>query len=210
MYLSPYRHRPLSAGWVAVEEGLFKAFDSGGGSEAARLFDKLGYADYYMETIKSGNRWEQAMAAERLGHMRCKRALPLIVEAFESPNTDLKLMAIHAAGRIGDASMLPALVRIMKSAVLRSEEVSKKILASSIISFGALASRPLVEELSCPDWRVRAACLNLLGEIGGAGLGPLFLKLLDDPEQDVRAKAARGLGRIRCVEAAEKLEACLG
>src|SRR4030067_848497 len=47
--------------------------------EAARLFDKLGYADHYMKTIKSGNRWEQALAAERLGHVRCARSLPLLV-----------------------------------------------------------------------------------------------------------------------------------
>jgi HEAT repeat protein len=209
VHLSPYRHKPGSSAWVAVEEGLFKAFDSAGAAGAASLFDKLGYADYYMKSIRSGNRWEQAMAAERLGHMRCEKALPLIVEAFESPNTDLRLMAIHAAGRIGDPSVLPALVRIMKSVVLTGEDVSKKVLASSILSFGASASRPLVDELSCPDWRVRAVCLNLLGEIGGAGLGPLFMRMLDDPEQDVRAKAARGLGRIRCAEAALKLEECL-
>lgn len=209
VHLSPYRHKPGTGAWVAVEEGLFRAFDSAGAVDAASLFDKLGYADYYMKSIKTGNRWEQAMAAERLGHMRCRRALPLIVEAFESRNIDLRLMAIHAAGRIGDASVLPALVKIMKSAVLNDEDVSKKVLASSIISFGASATRALVGELSCSDWRVRAACLYLLGEIGGAGLGPLFMRMLDDPEQDVRAKAARGLGRIRCVEAAPRLEACL-
>lgn len=209
VHLVPYRHRPGSAGWIAVEEGLFSAFETAGAAEASGLFDKLGYVDYYMELIRSGNRWEQAMAAERLGHIRCKRALPLIVEAFESPNTDLKLMAIHAAGRIGDASVLSALVRIMKSAVLNDEDVSKKVLASSILSFGSSATRALVDELSCSDWRVRAVCLNLLGEIGGAWLGPLFMRMLDDPEQDVRAKAARGLGRIRCVEAAPRLEECL-
>jgi len=209
VYLAPYRHRPGSAGWTAVEEGILCAYDTSGSTEAASLFDKLGYADHYMESIKSGNRWEQALAAERLGHIRCKRSLPMIAEAFESRNTDCKLMAIFAAGRIGDPSILPDLVRIMKSVVTTGEEVSKKILASSIISFGDLATASLVDELTCPDWRVRAAFLALLAEIGGAGLAPLFMKMLDDPEQDVRAKAAMGLGRIRFSDAAEKLEESL-
>lgn len=209
VHLAPYRHRPGSAGWTAVEEGLLCAFDTSGATDAASLFDKLGYADYYIESIKSGNKWEQALAAERLGHIRCKRALPTIAEALESRNADCRLMAIYAAGRIGDPSILPDLVRIMKSVVTAGEEISKKILSSSIISFGGLATASLVEELNCPDWRVRAAFLAMLAEIGGAGLAPLFMKMLDDPEQDVRAKAAMGLGRIRCVEAAEKLEECL-
>lgn len=206
VHLAPYRHRPGSAGWTAVEEALFCAFDTSGAPEAASLFDKLGYAGHYIESIRSGDRWEQAMAAERLGHIRCSRALPVIAEALESGNTDLKLMAIYAAGRIGDPSILPALVRIMKSVVTAGEEVSRKVLSSSIISFGHQATGELARELSCPDWRVRAASLAMLAEIGGAGSDQLFIKMLDDPEQDVRAKAAMGLGRIRCAEAAWRIE----
>jgi len=209
-YLGPYRRRPGSAAWVAVEESIFRAFETAHcRDEAARLFDKLGYADYYMKTIKSGNRWEQALAAERLGRIRCARAQPVLVEALESRNTDLLLMAIHALGLIEDGSVLPKLIKMLKSAVLTGEEVSKKVLASSIISFGAEAVRALAAELADPDWRVRAACLNLLGEIGGANLAPLFMKMLNDPEQDVRAKAAKSLGRLRCVEAAPRLESAL-
>lgn len=209
-YLGPYRHRPGSAAWVAVEENIFRAFENADCRiEAARLFEKLGYADHYMKLIRSGNRWEQALAAERLGRIRCTRALPQLIDALESRNTDLKLMAIHAVGLMEDGSALPALIKMLKAAVLTGEEVSKKVIASSIISFGAAAARELASELSHPDWRVRSACLNLLGEIGGAPLAPLFMKMLSDREQDVRAKAAKGLGRLRCIEAAPRLEAVL-
>ena len=208
--LTPYRHKPGSAAWAAVEENIFRAFDGANRSgEVARFFDKLGYADHYIRMIKSGNRWEQALAAERLGRIRCVRAVPQLVEALESANTDLSLMAIHALGLIGDGSALPSLIKMLKSAVLTGEEVSKKVLASSIISFGAEAARALAAELTGPDWRVRSACLNLLGEIGGAHLAPLFMKMLSDSERDVRAKAAKALGRLRCVEAAPSLEAAL-
>lgn len=205
-----YRHRPGSPEWIAVEENLFKAFDAGRGrDEASSLFERLGYSDYYMETMRSGNKWEQARAAERLGYMRCARALPLLVEALESRNVDLKLMAIHALGLIGDESVLPGLMKLLRNSILTGEEVSRKVLTSSIVSFGAGASRALADELGDPDWRVRSVCLDLLGEIGGAHLAPLFMKMLSDPEQDVRAKAAKGLGRIRCVDSVPRLEAAL-
>lgn len=209
-YTGNYRHSPGSAAWVAVEENIFRAFEVPGcRDEAARLFDMLGYTDHYMETIKSGNRWEQAISAERLGHMKCRRALPLLVEALQSANLDLKLMSICAVGLINDASVLPALVNMLRGAVSTGEEVSKRVIASSIISFGPAASRTLAAELTNPDWRMRAACLNLLVEIGGANLAPLFTKMLSDPEQDVRAKAAKGLGRIRCAGAAPDLATAL-
>lgn len=209
-YLGPYLHRPGSPAWTAVEEHIFKALEAGNcRDEAARLFDRLGYADHYMKLMKTGSRWEQALAAERLGRAGCRRAIGQLALALESANTDLKLMAIHALGLIGDGSVLPALVNKYKAVVLAEEEVSKKVLASSIISFGAAAARELVSGVAHPDWRVRTACLNLLGEIGGAALAPLFMKALSDPEQDVRAKAAKGLGRLRRVEAAPMLEASL-
>lgn len=205
-----YRHRPGSPAWTAVEENLFRAFDSGHGrDEAARLFDSLGYCAHYMETINSGSKWAQAMAAERLGFMRCARALPLLVKSLESRNIDLKLMAIHALGLIGDASVLPGLIKLLRNSILTDEEVSRKVLTSSIVSFGAEAIRELVDELADPDWRVRSVCLDMLGEIGGAGLSPLFMKMLSDPEQDVRAKAAKGLGRMRCVDSVPRLESAL-
>ncbi|MBI2401088.1 MAG: HEAT repeat domain-containing protein [Deltaproteobacteria bacterium] len=205
-----YRHRPGSPAWIAVEENLFKAFDSDHGrSEAARLFDALGYTSHYIDTIESGGRWAQAMAAERLGYMRCARALPLLVKSLESRNTDLKLMVIHALGLIGDASVLPIMMKLLRSSILIDEEISRKVLISSIVSFGAEAVRALVAELADPDWRIRAVCLDLLVEIGGANLSPLFMKMLDDPEQEVRAKAAKGLGRIRCVDSVPRLEFAL-
>lgn len=201
-YLGPYRHRPGSPAWQAVEEKIFEAFDSGrGNTEAMRLFDKLGYAEYNMMLIKSGNRWEQALAAERLGHMRCREAMPQLVEALESGNTDLKLMAVHALGLIGDSSALPHLIKMFRGTIASGEEVSRKVLTSSIISFGAAASRELLIELSFPDWRMRSAVLDMLGEIGGARLAPAVMKMLKDPERDVRAKAAKCLGKLRHADA---------
>lgn len=201
-YLGPYRKRPGSVAWTAIEEELFKAFDSRRGrTEAIRLFEKLGYAEYNMKAVRSGNRWEQAMAAERLGHMRCREALPVLIEALESSNTDLKLMAVHALGLIGDASALPHLMKMLRSTISAGEEVSRKVLTSSIISFGAVATRDLIRELSSPDWRIRAASLEMLGEIGGAMIAPAVMNMLKDPERDVRAKAAKCLGKLRCADA---------
>lgn len=201
-YLEPYRRRPGSVAWEAIEEQLSLAFDSPKGrSEAIRLFEKLGYAEYDMKALKSANRWRQAMAAERLGHMRCTEAIPALVESLESRNTDLKLMAVHALGLMGDTSALPHLMKKLKAGISEGEELSRRVLTSSIISFGAAATRDLITALSDPDWRVRAVSLDMLGEIGGGLIAPAVMRMLRDPERDVRAKAAKCLGKLRCADA---------
>lgn len=201
-YLGSYMKRPGSAAWFAVEDRLFEAFDTKRArDEAMRLFDKLGYLEYNMKMVRSGNKWEQATAAERLGHMRCKKAVGLLIESMESANMDLKLMSVHALGRICDPMALPNLMTKLRSTVSAGEEVSMRVLTSAILSFGPVAVRDLIEELSSPDWRMRSAVLEMLGEIGGASIAPAVARMLRDPEQDVRAKAVKCLGRIRCFDA---------
>lgn len=206
VYLGPYLKRPGSAPWRVIEEKLFEALDSGrAAEEAGRLYEKLGYTEYNMKALKSGGRREQALAAERLGHMRCKEAVPALIASLESPNNDLRLMSVHALGLIGDAAALQPLVKMLRATIVAGEDVSRRVLTSSIISFGPLATRDLIAELAFPDWRVRAASLEMLGEIGGALIAPAVMRMLDDPERDVRAKAAKCLGKLRCAEAVPAL-----
>lgn len=193
---APYRRAQGGAAWTAVEENLLKALEGPGSSEAARLLTELGYAGYYMKRLKARRKWEQAMAAERLGRMRCAKAVPALIEALASENRDLKLMAIYSLGRIGDEAAIPPLLGLMRLAITTEEDISLRILKSALLSFGPLVMRDLLAELESPDWRMRSTALDMLCELGSRELGPRFLRLLEDPEQDVRAKAAKGLGRI--------------
>lgn len=197
--------RPGSHAWSAVEECLFKGFETQGRDEAARLFDELGYTRHYLERIRKGNRWEQALAAEKLGRIKCQRALAHLIEALSSGNKDLKLMAINSLGSIGDEAAIPHLIGILKRSLRDEEEVSTRVLKSAIISFGPAVLRDLLSELDNDDWRVRATVLEVLCEINDRAALPEFTRKLRDDEQEVRAKAARGLGRLGSPEAVPAL-----
>jgi len=188
--------RPGSPSWSAVEEFLFKGLDTPGREEAIRLFDELGYTRHYLERIRKGNRWDQALAAEKLGRIRCQRAVPHLIEALSSANKDLKLMAINSLGSIGDEAAIPHLISILKRSLKDEEEVSTRVLKSALISFGPAVLRDLLSELDNDDWKVRATVLEILCEINDMAALSEFTRKLRDCEPEVRAKAAKGLGRL--------------
>lgn len=205
-----YARKPGSPAWTAVEEALFKALNTETGrDEAARLFESLGYARHYLRKLKNGNRWERALAAEKLGEIRYTAAVPHLLEATGSKKRDLKLMAVNALGAIRDESAIPHLITTLKHTLAHEEEVSVRVLKSAIISFGPAVLRDLLLELNDPDWRVRAAMLDIIGEIGNRGAAPELTRMLRDPEHEVRAKAAKGLGKLRHREAVPELIRCL-
>ncbi|MBI2412954.1 MAG: HEAT repeat domain-containing protein [Deltaproteobacteria bacterium] len=203
--LRPFQKKPGSASWIAIEENLFRALGTAGRQEALRLFNALGYADRYMETLSSKRKWEQALSAEKLGRINCRGAVQHLIDALKSPNRDLQLMAVHSLGAIGDETAMPHLIALLKQSISAEEEISLTILKSSILAFGLNAVMWLVPCLDDSDWRLRSTALDVLGEIGDKGLTGEFMRLLKDPEQDVRAKAAKGLGKLRGPEAVPML-----
>lgn len=209
--IRPFQKKPGSASWIAIEENLFRALGSEKGrQEALRLFNVLGYADRYTESLSSKRKWEQALSAEKLGRINCRGAVQHLIDALKSPNRDLLLMSIHSLGVIGDETALPHLIALLKHAVTAEEEVSLPILKSAILAFGLNAEMWLVPCLNDSDWRMRSTALDILGEIGGADLSGEFMWRLKDPEQDVRAKAAKGIGKLKFREAIPMLMEALG
>ncbi|MBI5453555.1 MAG: HEAT repeat domain-containing protein [Deltaproteobacteria bacterium] len=204
--IRPFQKKPGSAGWIAIEENLFRALGSDAGrQEGLRLFNVLGYADRYMESLSSKRKWEQALSAEKLGRINCRGAVPNLMDSLKSPNRDLQLMAIHSLGVIGDETAIPPLVALLKQSVAAEEEISLTVLKSSILAFGQNAVMWLVPCLNDPDWRMRSTVLDVLGEIGDRRLSGEFMRMLKDTEQDVRAKAAKGIGKLKCREAVPML-----
>jgi len=207
-----YRHRPGSPGWTAVEECLLQCVESVDGRvEAARLLDSLGYTRHYLRKLKKGSRWDSALAAERLGRIRYAAAVPYLIEALGSDRKDVRLMAINSLGVIGDESAIPHLMNALKQTLKDKdgEDVSVRVVKSAIISFGTAVLRDLMGELKSQDWMVRATALDILGEIGDSSTSAEFSRMLGDPEHEVRAKAAKGLGKLKVREAIPLLLAAL-
>lgn len=192
------RKPPGSNAWVAIEEALFNALDSGKETGRVRgLFDGLGYTEYYMKKLKRGNRWERALYAERLGKLECVEAVPELINALSSEYRDVRMLAAHSLGRIRDERGLPPLIMELRTAIVSDDEdMSLKILKSAIISFGPVLMERIPPLTKDPEWRIRAAAIEVLGEVTDQAMAPIFMEGLTDPGQDVRAKSARALGKL--------------
>ncbi|MBI5902748.1 MAG: HEAT repeat domain-containing protein [Deltaproteobacteria bacterium] len=205
------RKPPGSNAWTAIEEALFKALDSQKAEKGRirKLFHDLGYTAYYMKKLKTGTRWEQALYAERLGNIECVEAVHELINALASKYRDVRMLAIHSLGEIRDERGLPGLMKALRTAVTSDEEVSIKVLKSALISFGAALMDFIPPLTRDPDWRIRAAAMEILGEIANPATACVFMKGLTDPEQDIRAKSAKALGKLRHRPAIPELKGLL-
>lgn len=202
-----YARSAGSPGWIAMEEALFKGLDAGAdGALVLRWFEDLGYVDHYIKCLTSSrNRWDRALAAKKLGLIRCSRAVPFLVGALRANYRDTRNMVIFALGRILDISTLPNLIDALKDSVRNDEDVSIRIVKSSIMAFGQAALPYLIKETRNPLWKARAAVIDILVELASPVVADTFVGLLEDTEQDIRAKACKGLGKIRWAKATARL-----
>lgn len=196
-----------SAGWLAMEEALFRGLDAGADAALVlRWFEDLGYVDHYINCLHvSKNRWDRALSAKKLGLIRCARAVPVLTAALGAGYRDTRNMAIFALGLILDKTTLPHLIDALRDSVRNDEEVSLKIVKSSIMAFGADAIPYLINEARNPLWKAKAAVVDILVELASPVAADTFIGLLEDTEQDIRAKACKGLGKIRWAKATARL-----
>ncbi|MBI1912671.1 MAG: HEAT repeat domain-containing protein [Deltaproteobacteria bacterium] len=208
-----YRRKEGSSGWVAVEEAMFKALESPNAlrQEIFRYFDELGYIESYITTLYRGNKFAQALAADKLGRIKCIKALPHLIFALKGVHKDIRNMAVYALGVINHEDAIPHLIERLRSAALTDEEVSIRIVKSSLISFGEAVIPKLLPEIRNQSWRIRSAAADILAELRPKTpiIAEAFMDALSDPEQDMRAKAAKGLGKLRYWPAIDRLKELL-
>jgi len=185
--------------WCAIEGLLFGALDDPGADREIVLgvFEELGYVRHYIRDLRLGSRWEQAGAAEKLGRIGCGRGAPYLVKGLASAHADVCNTAVHSLGVIRDEKAVPHIMERLVKAIENREEVSIRIMKSSLIAFGAPAVPHLISGLGNRSWQVRAAAADILGEMNGPQVVRALTVALNDTERDVRAKAAKGLGKLR-------------
>jgi len=202
------RSGPGSLDWIAIEDALIEQIDGADPALYSRLyglFEELGYVEYYLKSLKSAKMWKRARSAERLGIIRCSRAVDALIRATEDKTRDVRNMAVYSLGLIGDDKGLPAIMETMKTGIDSLEDVSLRIVKSAILSFGRPAVKVLRRGLKNDNWRVRAVVVDLLGDLEGPSLVEDLSISLFDSEPDVRAKAAKGLGKKKALSALNQL-----
>ncbi|MDF3052844.1 MAG: lyase domain protein repeat-containing protein, partial [Geminicoccaceae bacterium] len=161
------------------------------------VYDELGLVEKYIERLRSARKWrDRAFAAELLGRVGGAKSVPALLEtvtATRSEDSDVREVALRALARIADPRAVDPLIRALETADVW---LAPRI-ADVLTRHGEAAVDPLIAVLNDRGHRpARAWAANVLGEVRATRAFPALVRLLGDPEDEVRAKAAAALGRL--------------
>jgi len=133
-------------------------------------------------------------AANILGILRMKTAVPSLIEALHDPidgasHTATQIQIVKALGRIRDPSAIPALFDCLQHA---DEQLSTQIF-SSLAQIGPAAVPALMEMSKDSSVWLRWHSLRALGELRDLRALPVLVQALADTDQSVAWVAAKGL-----------------
>jgi HEAT repeat protein len=137
----------------------------------------------------------QANAARALGILRGRDAVPQLVEAAHSKDTDVIYESIVALQKIRDASAGPRIS-------FRIRDLDPKVQIATVEAMGLLLNREAIGDLidlvnNPRDDRVRRAALTSLAMLPSEQNRAIYTRFLNDKDEKLRAAAAEGLGRLR-------------
>ncbi len=170
---------------------------SGRPSWLLEVYDELGLVDKYIHILRSARKWrDRAFAAELLGRVGGAKAVPALLEtvtATRTEDSDVREVALRALARIADPRAVEPLIKALENA----EVWLAPRIADILARHGEAVVAPLIAVLNDGGNRpARAWAANVLGEVRAQHAFPSVVRLLDDPEDEVRAKAATALGRM--------------
>ncbi len=135
----------------------------------------------------------QLLALSALGRRADKGAVPAVLALARSGSVPARVAAVRTVGELGDASataVLAALQRDPEAAVARAARETLAALAGPEVDAALLA------QLAEADPAARAAAVELLAQRRTMGAMPALLKAAEDPDEDVRVRAARAVGDL--------------
>jgi len=144
--------------------------------------------------INSQDNVVRANAARALGILRDRDSVQTLIEALRSKDDRLIFESLIALQKIGDPASGPRVVFLMRDLV-------EKVQLAAIETGGLLKAKDAVGELrrlleSGPEKKVRRATVLALARIADPGSRELLSGFLRDKDEEVRAGAAEGIGRI--------------
>ena len=146
----------------------------------------------------------RANAARALGILRGRDGLPALVDALRSKDSRLMFEALIAIQKIRDRSVADRVAFLVR-------DLDERVQLAAIETAGILGSKeavPLLHRVldSPRNRKVRRAAVLALAQIADEDSRNLFLGLIGDSDEHIRAAAAEGLGRLRKPQDAAVLE----
>lgn len=180
----------------------------------AAFFEERGEVKKELRHLRDFRAPKRATAAFALGDMGGDAAVGPLIEALDDRSRDVRSAAARSLGMLEAET---AVSRLVQS--LAGSEVPRAIAGGALLAIGTKAAPGLRELLAAPDAAVRANAIELLGFTGDASdTTALDAALREDhsiaasqwrEHAEVRAAAARALGRIGTRRAAEGLRRSL-
>jgi cyclophilin family peptidyl-prolyl cis-trans isomerase/HEAT repeat protein len=136
--------------------------------------------------------WPIAFAFQRLED---RRALPVLLALLSDPHPYTRAFAAKGLGALNDRSAAGPLLRLVGAP-------EAPVVIEAIRALGRLrdaaASAPLLRLIQARDtaMNVRLEALNVIGGIGGPGVGDALIDLLGDRAPAIRAAAIRALAQL--------------
>jgi HEAT repeat protein len=137
----------------------------------------------------------RANAALAAGILRAQPAVPALVQASHSTNSELIFECLVALQKIHDPSAGPGISFL-------AHDLDERIQATALETIGILRSLQSAPDVrsalkNARSMRIRRAALEALAMLAIPGDRPIFQRYLKDNDAELRASALEGLGRIR-------------
>jgi HEAT repeats len=152
-----------------------------------------GLLDLRIHEARHARGWKRRDALVALGRTRSPQAIPALAEALDDHSAQTCIAAVRGLGRvgIGDAAV-PLLERLMAGQL----QVPEHTLKNALTNCCRESPRVLMNYLYHASGSRRELLARVLAEVANSDLGEELLTLATDPLPEVRASAARALGRV--------------
>lgn len=170
-----------------------------------RALDELGFVDDYLRALRGAHWWKRAEAAERLGLAAAQRATAQLAAALHDEAPEVRLRAANSLGLVGGRAAVLPLVK----ALSEPNRWSTIRIADILTGMKGEAVDELMDAFPSLNAHAKLAAIDILGRIHALPAVPWLLARLEDPQGDVRSRAAHALGAIGVVDAAPALRMAL-
>jgi HEAT repeat protein len=173
--------------------------------EVIQALEARGLIAKTLRNAKSRLKWTRAHALRVLGEIRVPASVPVVLEALEDRDPDVRNVAARALGRMKLQATDEALVALLG----RHDQAVSARIAAMCIEIGTRTAPLLIRTLGEGSPRARFWAARILGEIKERPAAAALGEALQDSEPDVRSAAARALGTIADPSSTPLLEAAL-
>jgi hypothetical protein len=147
---------------------------------------------FMLDHLENGGMEERVAAAWALGRSGRGDVMEPLLEASREGNLNVRINAIGGVAELGGEEVLEELVSLLESGEPEVRAAALRGLAHE--KFAGAASQ--VGELMLDDESVRAAAVDVLGNMGSGNALPFLGRVADDPDEDVRSRVAYALSKI--------------